>query len=442
MKKVNLTILFSLALAFSSASLNLQARDFQPGQVQSDYQKQWATVLDLMQQPKLSATSQEKLNFIVDELVDISAFDPDGLNIAMYAAALGNLEVIIRIDSRSHSALLQRHPKTGLSLLHFAAQAKGNKGSAILNWYFKKYSAEALRMVNSRAFNSKGKGNGHTVAMEAVFTKRIETVKTLLDLSSSASNIDFVTPAITGWGPKTIAEREKLSIAASIPACVVPADQRVAWGIEQDRLYLESISDAELRASEENGIQFLKFVAEGKITEALAMVQASKVSINGTYGRLQATALGTVTTTSANRTPAEVTLQTRAILDAGADPRVAEGSLMFVHGAFRSAVFGYSDALRFILDKVEKDHGKAGLVQLLNTRGPENGVTMGLDAAWRRRADVLQLWIDRGGDPRIMSFAGETILQAMEEWESESKANSTITPPPQELMERIKNFGR
>ncbi|MBF0410077.1 MAG: hypothetical protein HQM10_22225 [Candidatus Riflebacteria bacterium] len=127
MKKILLPLIFLLVLAVCSAS-----HDQHPNRTQSDFQKQWSTVLDLMQQPELSAPLHEKLISLVNELVDINAFDQNGLNIAMYASALGNLEVLNHVDSRSHSALLAKNPKTGLNILHFAAQATGNRGSAVL----------------------------------------------------------------------------------------------------------------------------------------------------------------------------------------------------------------------------------------------------------------------------------------------------------------------
>ncbi|MBF0407256.1 MAG: hypothetical protein HQM10_07875 [Candidatus Riflebacteria bacterium] len=437
MKKYALCLLFALAVSPSDAELKPASNITGPARSQMEADKQWSSVIEMLGKENLSKVAYEKMIALVDQLVDAEANDADGLNVAMHASALGNLAMLEHIDLRSHSLLLQKHPRTGLNVLHFAGQAKGNKGSAIINWFFKKYPSEALNLVNTRALNSNGKGNGHTVVMEAVFTKRIDTVNTLLALASNGIQIDFSTPAITGWGPKTIAEREKLSVAALLPDCDVPADKRVAWGIEQDRIYLEAISDKELYETEKNGILFLKLLSEGKVSESLQMVADSKVSINGRYGRMQGTALGTVTTPSSNRTAEEVAQQTKLVLEAGADPRVAEGSLMFVHGAFRSAVFGFTGALKHIMDKVEKDHGKNGLVNLLNTSGPENGVTMGLDAAWRRRADVLKLWLDRGGNPSITSFAGENILEAIEEWQTESKNNTAITPPPQDLIDQI-----
>lgn len=410
------------------------------GATEEASRKKWATTLELLSHPKPSPATRMALLPLVEELVDTGVSDPDGLSIAMHAAALGNLEILTHIASRSREALFQKHPKTGLNLLHFAAQARGSGGSAILKWMFAAYPEEALEMTNARAFNPQGKGNGHTVAMEAAFTKRAETIQTLLELASAGRKIDFTTPAVTGWGPRTIAEREKLAFAPSLPASQVPADQRVAWVAEQDRIYLSSISSPQERAVEEAGIAFLKLISEGKINEALGMVKAAEVSINGLYGRLQGTALSTVSSPSANRTPEQISAQVEALLGAGADPRVAEGSLMFVHGGFRSAVFGFSDAMRRIIEHVETTYGKSEAIRFVNSRGPENGVTMGLDASWRRRADVLSLWLDKGGDPRIPSFAGETILQALEDWIAESRITPSITPPPPALVARVKGF--
>lgn len=63
---------------------------------------------------------------------------------------------------------------------------------------------------------------------------------------------------------------------------------------------------------------------------------------------------------------------------------------------------------------------------------------MGLDAAWRRRADVLSLWLDKGGDPGLSSYAGETIRAAVAEWQHEATTNPAVSPPPADLMTRVR----
>lgn len=439
MKKFCL-VFFALLLCVQVFSLSggRKAIAADPGVAESE--TSWAELLGFMRATKLPAAKQARMFDLVDRLVDAESQDPDGLTVAMHAAALGNLQILSRIDSRRPESLLQTHPRTGLTILHFAAQATGAKGAEILTWFFRQHPEKALEMVNRRALNQQGRGNGHTVAMEAVFTKRTETVKKLLDLSQTEGlNIDFSTPAVTGWAPKTIAEREKLAIAASLPPGQVSAEQRLAWVEEQDNAYLAALGNSTERATEEAGVAFLKLLGQGKTGDALAMVQSGKVNLNGNYGRLQGTALSATTTPGPGRGPADIAAQAEELLKAGADPRVSEASLMFVHGAFRSAVFGFSDSLRLILDHVERTYGKKEALKFVNARGPENGVTMGLDAAWRRRADILNLWLDKGGNPDISSFAGETILDALEDWTREARENPTISPPPADLKDRIKS---
>ena len=63
---------------------------------------------------------------------------------------------------------------------------------------------------------------------------------------------------------------------------------------------------------------------------------------------------------------------------------------------------------------------------------------MGLDAAWRRRPEILKLWLDNGGDLKIASYAGETIVEAVDLWIEEAANSEEINPPQQDLVERVR----
>jgi hypothetical protein len=394
--------------------------------------------LSLLRDP--SATL-EVLGPALRPLAQADTRDRFGMSIAMHAAALGRVDALAWLAREFPGVVQERNELRGATLMHYAAQATGGGGAEVVRWLFAAYPEQALAMANTRWLSAEGKGNGHTVTMEAVFNNRGETVRALLALRDAGLAIDMQTPALTGWTPRSFAaERSHADYAEALPQGPVPSSEIEGWRAARDEEWLAAIADPAERQVQRAGLaMFARLVSSTTREEFLAVIaeaRAQGVDLDGRYGRLGGTALSTVTTPSGGRSGDLIADQCRWLLEAGADPRVEEGSLMFVHGGFRAAVFGNAAALRLILDQVRQQHGDAALAEFTASPGPMNGVPMHLDAAWRHNEEVIWLLLGAGADPDQRSFAGESMRDAVAQWQVQA-SDGAIQPPSDRLLRHL-----
>ena len=164
---------------------------------------------------------------LLKAMADLGETDCFGLTIGMHAVALGDLEAVEAAHPLSAS-FQKRNPRTGANLLHYAAQALQG-GAEIIRSVIVKAPPEMLRERILRQVGDREVGNGHTVAMEAVFNNSAGVIDTLLELAAPkrepaepGHEVDFTTPALTGWTPRGMALRQRRAFADRLP----PAGQR------------------------------------------------------------------------------------------------------------------------------------------------------------------------------------------------------------------------
>ena len=155
----------------------------------------------------------QPLLMLLAELAALDRVDHFGLTISMHAAALGNL-LVVEAAHALGASLQARNPRTNANLLHYAAQAVTG-GAAIINWMILEANAppDLLRERILVRVGDREEGNGHTVALDAVFNNNAAAIKTLLEIDASGRNVDLTTPALTGWTPRGLALRGGLAVA-------------------------------------------------------------------------------------------------------------------------------------------------------------------------------------------------------------------------------------
>ena len=130
--------------------------------------------------------------------------DDFGLTISMHAAALGNLDVVKAAHALKASLEL-RNKLTKANLLHYAAQ-QPEGGADIVKWVIldEKASDDLLNqqilVLGEERDTDKDwdRGNGHTVAFEAVFNNNVGVVEALIEIENQGHKVDFTTPAVHG----------------------------------------------------------------------------------------------------------------------------------------------------------------------------------------------------------------------------------------------------
>lgn len=343
----------------------------------------------------------------------MASHDTFGLTEGMRLAALGDIESLKAVADPG-ILFKERNPKTGANILHYAAQALNN-GAAIIKWAI--LEAEApIELLNEPILVKKQdreEGNGHTVAMEAVFNKSTEVVEALIELRDSGRKVDLETPALTGWSPRGFALRSKLPIAERLP----PEGQtfQEAWDAQKAYVKQKENEWLKIHPGEEAAIMLVgalqRYVLEGGSLESIRKpLDDGAVAVNERYGRLGQPLLNYVPTgLSANGLLADQHLRYAEVVDLllrkGADPRIKETGLMQVSAGFRDAVFGYVKGLELMIAHVPD--GEEGQ-DFINERGIMNGYTRLIDATLFRQSEVIELLLRCGADKNIKGFNGKS----------------------------------
>src|SRR5262245_24175896 len=159
----------------------------------------------------------------------------------MRAAALGNLEVV-EAAHELKSSLELRNKLTNANLLHYAAQ-QPQGGADIVKWVIlnEKASDDLLKqqtLVRGKERNTDkdwDRGNGDTVAFEAVFNNNVGVVEALIEIGKD-HEVDFDTPAVhgrspLGWALQTGADRIVKLLGPKLHPDLTDAD---AWRKKED----------------------------------------------------------------------------------------------------------------------------------------------------------------------------------------------------------------
>lgn len=308
-----------------------------------------------------------------------------------------------------------------MNLLHFAAQAQSG-GDAIAEWLRARHPPVFRRLVSQRA-----RPNQHTVALEAVFHGNAAMVDFLIGARAAGAPVDFDTPTVFGWTPRTFAERTQQPFAARIPPGALTTEARAGWLARAESEWLAGLAPSE-RARQVTGVELLSAVSAGDVARVRALL-AEGVAVNGHFGRLGATALNSVAAPgmSAAQREAAVAVQ-QVLLAAGADPEQTEGRVMQVAAGFREAVFGQPALLAQLIERM-RSRGPTALRRFLDARGPMNGYTRLIDAALRGRAECIRLLVDAGADTSVAGYNGVTAIIAARRFNTTAKA-----PLPDEIL--------
>jgi hypothetical protein len=304
--------------------------------------------------------------------------------------------------------------------LHYAAQALEN-GAEIIEWAILEANAPRKLLSERILLQREGRveGNGHTVAMEAVFNRNAEVVEALIRIRESyPDDVDLTTPALTGWSPGGFALRERLPFADKLP----PADQTIEQASEAQRTYVEKANEKWLQEhpGDAAAIKFADemrmYVLEGVSLETISkLLENSGLAVNKLYGRLGQPLLNLIPTVLSSAGSLAPDQQLRyadvvgLLIEKGAVPQEKETGLMQVSAGFRDAVFGYRDGLERMIKTVPDGENRQ---KFINERGIMNGYTRLIDAALFGRTDIIELLLYYGADKDIKGFNGRTAYQA------------------------------
>lgn len=348
--------------------------------------------------------SPAQLQRSLDELQGLHGINhPDnlGLTLPMRAAALGRLDVLQALTERGGDLALV-NAGTGANLLHYAAQATEG-GADVVRWILDQ-RPDLLPHLNDRM-----PSNGHTVAQEAVFNANAGVVDVLLDLRAKGHDVDFSSPTVFGWTPRTFAEREHMGFADRIPEGPIPVAERGAWMAAENQAWLEGIPAGPARERAQAGLDLLAAASAGDLDEVRRLLDTG-LDVNGTYGRLGATLLNHITApppagqTTGDVEPRILATQ-RALLELGADPTVFETGVMRVHAGFREAVFNYPNALGQLIDHM-RSQGPEALQSWLDAQGTMNGYTKLIDAVLRGNPAIVGQLLDAGASTAPVAING------------------------------------
>ena len=165
--------------------------------------KEYDQVLTAMEEGKDVDQIKPLLDDLAGSKAGIHRADASGLTISMHAAARGRLDVI-KAACKRKASIEKRNSLTRANLLHYAAQQPVG-GAEIVRWAILEEKASD-DLLNERIYVSGedrdkdrdwDRGNGHTVAFEAVFNKNVEVIKALIDLEKD-HKVAFEKPAMHG----------------------------------------------------------------------------------------------------------------------------------------------------------------------------------------------------------------------------------------------------
>ena len=150
-------------------------------------------------------TSLTVIKPLLDAMAKIDEEDNFGLTVSMRAAAYGLCDVV-EAATACGADIMAHNSKTRANLLHYAAQ-QPNGGAGIVKWVMRNASDDLLsdRIFVPGTMRKENRdwdrGNGHTVAFEAVFNNNLEVIKALLELRENGRRVDFEEPAVHGRRP-------------------------------------------------------------------------------------------------------------------------------------------------------------------------------------------------------------------------------------------------
>ncbi len=347
---------------------------------------------------------------------DVSrAFDRFGMNLAMRAAARGDLEQLKRLtESQTPPLDLSVVNPNHASVLYYVAQAPYH--SVEISQYVRSNIGER---VYQNLLNQTVLSNGHTVAFEAVFHINEELVRHLLDLRAQNIYVDFATPSVFGWTPQLFAQREQMPFADILPVGDIkdPSEERLAWMKRKE---------AQWRAEnpEAPGQEIIKAVQDFDVDEITRLVNTG-AQLNAHYGRLAATPLNSSVIPAMSQSDLMKAQQVqKTLLQLGADPNFPEGGIMMVPSGFREAVFGYAGLLQQTIDFFAEGSPERHIY--LDYQGPLNGYTKLIDAALRGNAEVIVVLINAGADKTIKGHNGLTAYDAALRYNRQSEEKSRL----------------
>ncbi len=345
------------------------------------------------------------------------ATDANGLNPIMRAAAMGDMSDLQSFAKNGAKLDIVNHK--GASALTYAAQ-NTKSGRRVFEFFEQTLPQRSF----STLLNTVVIPNSHSVALEAVFNVNTSVVEYLLKLRKRGLKVDFSTPTVFGWTPRSFAERESMPFAQALPQGAVNVNNREEHMAQKEREWLRSLSEREL-ARHEKGLQLIQAAKSLNNDEVRRLAQ--EIDINGRYGRLGATVLNSLATPGLSQSEeTRLVPMIRLLLDLGASPLQAEGQVMQVSHGFREAVFGYDSLLKAVLDSFPNLESKS---KYINVRGPLNGYTKLIDAALRGRVSVLRLLLEEGADTSITGHNGMTAAEAALLYNRSRGQNQPEIPP-------------
>jgi len=369
----------------------------------------------------------------------INEVDRFGLTISMRAAAHGRLNVVKAAHDLG-ARTEQTNPLTGANILHYAAQQPLG-GAEIIRWAVGEtsipYLQQQILMSGDKREKDEDKywdrGNGHTVAFEAVFNNNVPAVQALLALQKEGRSVDIETPAVHGLRPLVWAlmKSKNLDIINILRPARHPQSSSEEAEKEEGRLteeyvqakdgkWREGLSD-QRRTEDEAGLDLAdklrEYIIDGSSGTLLHILdQAGDFDPNNAYGRFGQPLLILVPThpriMSIPEPPQDqkdrYTEVVGALIDRGANPRIKEKGLMEVSAGFREVFFGYMDALERMIESIQEPERE----DFVNEVGFFNGYTRLIDAGLIGNAEAIQLLLDYGADQSIRGFNGWTAADA------------------------------
>jgi len=392
------------------------------------------------------------------DLGEINRTDYFGLTISMRAAGLGRLDVV-KAAHALKAPLEMRNKLTNANLLHYAAQ-QPEGGASIIKWAILQEKAsddllnQQILVVGHDRDTDKDwdRGNGHTVAFEAVFNDTVEVVQALIEIENQGHKVDFTTPAVhgrspLGWALQTGADRIMELLGPKVHSDSMNKD---VWRKKEDSATEEYADrkNAEWRSDNPQDVPALDLAQElreyivngptqGQRVKNLLNLKFKDVKPNEPYGRFGQPLLILVPTHpdimnlewNDDRKDRYTEVVRMLIEDSKADPTTPEKGLMEVNAGFREVFFGPLRALEIMIQDVEDQSDRAAFV---NKVGLFNGYTRLIDAALIGRTEAMELLLKYDPNRRIKGFNGWTACDAAEIYNS--KANAGQRKIPEEVL--------
>lgn len=379
------------------------------------------------------------------DLGEINRTDYFGLTISMRAAGLGRLDVV-KAAHTLKAPLEMRNKLTNANLLHYAAQ-QPEGGASIINWAILEAKAsddllnQQILVVGQDRKEDKNwdRGNGHTVAFEAVFNNNVAVVEALIEIKNQGHKVDLTTPAVHGRSPlgwALITDAEEI-VNLLGPKLHPHSTNKEVWRKEEDSSTEEYVEreNAKWISSHPQDMpaldlaqQLRRYIVNGPTQEKqiddLLNLAFKDVKLNEPYGRFGQPLLILVPTHPdiMNLTPNQdqkdrYTAVVSKLIANGADPTIQEKGLMEVNAGFREVFFDYMDALELMIINV----CSAKREDFVNEIGFFNGYTRLIDAALIGQEAAIQLLHRHDANRGIKGFNGWTACKAARIYNSKTQ---------------------